>query len=91
MLHIYNSDLAPYAKHVKLILRKVQEERPDYKFEVLLEEGDLLTSVKNRIDDFEWVLLNKNGQRGSTSKQRFVGSKASLILEQVDCNLILFN
>lgn len=52
VLHAYNSDLAPYAKHIKLQLRKAQEDRPDFKFEVLLEEADLLSSLQGKTEEF---------------------------------------
>jgi nucleotide-binding universal stress UspA family protein len=90
VLHTFNQDLRKHCRHIKLLLRGVQEERKDMKWEQVFEERPLLQAVQERAGSFDWVILNKNGFRGSINKQRFVGSNTSAILEQVDCNLIIF-
>lgn len=46
--------------------------------------------MKEREESYDWVIMNKNGYRGSINKQRFVGSNTSLILEEGSSNLIIF-
>ena len=48
VLHAFNEDLKKNSKHIKILLKKVQEERSDFKFEQLFEEKALLTAVKER-------------------------------------------
>lgn len=90
VLHAFNEDLKKYSRHIKIVLKKAQEERPDFKFEQVFQEKDLLEAVKERENNYDWIIVNKNGYRGSINKQRFVGSNTSKVIEEVNCNLILF-
>ena len=89
-MHAFNEDQRRHSKHIRLCLKRAQEDRLDFKWHQLWEEKDLLEAVTERQQAYDWVLLNKNGYRGSINKQRFVGSNTSRVLEQVDCNLIIF-
>lgn len=48
VLHTFNEDLKKYSKHIKIVLKKTQEERLDFKFEQLFLEKDLLEAVKEK-------------------------------------------
>lgn len=37
ILHAFNEDLRRHSKHIKLVLKRVQEERSDFKWEQLFE------------------------------------------------------
>lgn len=38
---------------------------------------------------FDWLVMNRNGYRGSVNKQKFVGHNTSEVLEKIDANLVI--
>ena len=80
VLHTFNEDQRGHCKHVKLLMRGVQEANKDFKIEQLWEENSLM-EVLNRIEaEFDWIFLTRNGFRGSVTKQKFVGHHATEVL-----------
>jgi len=57
----------------------------------VFEEKPLLDAVLAREGTYDWIILNKNGYRGSINKLKFIGSNTSSILENVNNNLIIIN
>ena len=60
------------------------------KWEQVFEEKPLLDAIKEREGQYDWIVMNKNGYRGSVNKQRFVGSNTSRVIAEINCNLIIF-
>jgi hypothetical protein len=56
-----------------------------------MEQRPLLETLQEKQSSFDWIIMNKNGYRGSINKMRFIGSNTSTILESVDNNLIILN
>lgn len=90
VLHTYNADLKKHSKHIRIQLKDLQEHH-HAKFNIVVEEIPLIAALQEKAASFDWVILNKNGYRGSINKARFVGSNASQVVESIEANLILLN
>ena len=91
MLHTYNEDLRKHSRHIKLQLKGVQEAHKDWRFEQCFEEEALIDVLQRMQGNFDWIVMNRNGYRGSINKQKYVGHHTSEVLERVNNNLIIIN
>ena len=66
-----------YSKQIRNTLKELQGDYKDLKMEIVVEEGSLGEYLKEKGDNFDWIILNRNGYRGEISNSVFVGSKTT--------------
>lgn len=45
-------------------LKEMQGDYKDLKMEVVVEEGNLGNYLKEKGDNYDWIIMNRNGYRG---------------------------